>query len=517
MKAEEKVKKDTKEELKKDVKKEVKLDKDTKEIKKDVKKDTKKNDDKKFGIYEIVKVVFFVVLVVISILFGMSLVKTGMLPSKYITLFVVVLLVINGLVGLLELTKKKWLNVIGFILIVLLSCGLGFGTSKINGAMSILEGFVTQNEERTTYYVLSKKGEYTDIKQLEGKIAGVLDYEYDLLKDEINKSVNIELKQYASIGDIVVGLELHEIDAVIVSSTVYDLIIEQNGSFEELIDKIGEVEVVGKPTEITSKIDVGNSFLIYLSGLDTRDTSTIAPTGLSDVNIVIAVNPDTHKVLLVHIPRDYFVQLHGRTGLKDKLTHAGLYGIGMSMNTVGDLFNIDLDTYIKVNFKAVTTLVDAIGGIDVYSDTAFNSSHIKGWYVQKGMNHMDGAKALAYSRERYAYASGDRHRGQNQNDVIQAIIKKVSKNPNYLLQYEKILTDMQPYFTTNFEMSSVQQLIKEQVDTMATWHVESYNVNGSNGQSATASWPNQVSYVMIPNQETINTAKSKISQVMRGQ
>lgn len=480
------------------------------------KKTTKEVKDNKIGIYGIVKIVFFAVIFVMSIIMGYSLIRTNMIPNKYIMLLVIVLLVLNIIMGLVMKSKKKWLNVIGFVLIVLLSFVMGVGTKYVNKTMNILEGFVTQNEERTTYYVLTRKGVYTDVSELEGKVAGLLSQEADLLKEEVSKKVQLEYKEYSSMGDLIYGLDLNEIDVIIISSTVYEYIIEENGSIEEMLEKIDEVEVVGKPTTITSNIDVGNSFLIYISGLDTRDTTHVASYGLSDVNIVVAVNPDTHRVLLVHIPRDYYVYVYGRPQMKDKLTHAGLYGIDASMNTVASIFDINLDTYVKVNFKALTTVVDAIDGIDVYSDTAFQSSHMKTWYVNKGMNHMDGAKALAYSRERYAYATGDRHRGQNQNDVIQAIIKKVSQNPDYLLKYDKILGDMQPYFTTNFEMSSIQQLVKEQVDSMASWKVESISVNGSNSSNYTASWPNQYTYVMIPNQSTIDTAKAKIAEVMRG-
>lgn len=474
-----------------------------------------KSKENKISIYGIIRIIIFLVLVVISSILYYSILKTGMLPNKYIALLVVVLLVINLVVGLFIKAKRKWLNVIGFILLIAFSGVFCVGTSYINKTMKILENFVSQNEERTTYYVLTRKSVYTDITELDGKVVGILNQEADLLKEELDKKVKLEYKEYASMGDLLYGLELNEIDAIVVSSIIYEYIIEENSDLKEILEKIDEVDVVGKPSAITSNIDVGNSFLVYISGLDTRDTSSVAPYGLSDVNIVVAVNPDSHKVLLVHIPRDYYVDVYNRPQMKDKLTHAGLYGIETSMRTVANLFDINIDTYVKVNFKALTTIVDSIDGIDVYSDTGFNSSHIKGWYVNKGMNHMDGAKALAYSRERYAYATGDRHRGQNQNDVIQAIISKVSQNPNYLMKYDQILNSMQPYFTTNFEMNDVQQLIKEQVDKMAKWNVESISVNGSNGSNYTASWPNQLTYVMIPNQSTIDTAKAKISEVMR--
>lgn len=505
-----------------DKKKNNKKEEDIKKVKMvdEEEKEVKKKEKKKVGIgtkvYNVIKLILVIVSIVISILFGRAVLATKMIPNKYIILIVVVLLILNLLIGLLELTKKKWVNIIGFLLLVLTAPLFVVGMGYVNRTMSVIENIITQNEERTTYYVISKKGKFTDISELSLKKVGLLNQEIDLLKAEMEQKVELEYVTYDNVGDLVYALELNEVDAIIVSTSIYQFIIEENGSFEELVEKLTEVEVVGKPDVITSDINIGDSFIIYISGLDTRDTSYLAPYGCSDVNIVVAVNPNTHKVLLVHIPRDYYVYLYNRPHMKDKLTHAGWYGIETSMKSVGNIFNIDINTYLKVNFAALTTLVDRIDGIDVYSDKTFNSSHIKGWVVQKGMNHFNGAKALAYARERYAYNTGDMHRGQNQDDVIKAIINKVSKNPNYLLKYDQILSDMAPYFSTNFEMEDIQGLIKDQVDSGASWNVESYNLTGSDSYNYAATYPQVKAYVMEPNQSTIDTAKAKIFNIMSG-
>lgn len=481
----------------------------TKKKEKEVKKTNK--------VYLIVKILFVLLSVISSAMLGITIMIGNVLPNKYLIIMIAILLVVNIILSLLMLCKNKVVNVIGMILIILFSATMIIGFTYASKTFDNLKELVTPNEEKTNYYILSLNDvEYSDIKELEGKAVGILDQESQALIDEITNEVDLEYKKYSSIGDLIVGLELKEVDAIVVSSTVYDLILEQNESFEKDVKKLGEVEVVGKQEKIESEINVNDSFIVYLSGLDSRDTRAVASTGLSDVNILCVVNPTTHKLLLVNIPRDYYVSVYGRPGMKDKLTHAGLYGTNTSMKTVANIFDININTYVKVNFKALTNVVDAIDGIDVYSDTAFNSYHKKGWYVKKGMNHMDGEKALAYSRERYAYSSGDRHRGKNQTDVISAIVKKVSQNKQYLLKYNDILSSIQPYFNTNLELEDVQELVKNQIDTLKPWTVESISVDGSNSQNYTASWPKQMTYVMIPNQATIDNAKTKINQVMRG-
>ena len=111
---------------------------------------------------------------------------------------------------------------------------------------------------------------------------------------------------------------------------------------------------------------------------------------------------------------------------------------------------------------------------------------------------------------------GDRHRGKNQEDVIAAIIKKISTNKSLLLKYDDLLNDLSPYLMTNINLEDAQAMIKKQINDMSTWSVESISVNGSNSENFTASYPRQKTYVMVPDQNTIDEARNKIMAVMRG-
>lgn len=471
---------------------------------------------KKLSIYKIVKLMFFVLSLIASIVFGVSAIMSHYLPGKYIALLIGVLLLFNLIWGLMLFTKKKVINIIAMLLVLLYSTALFVGNIYINKTVSIIKELITLKEERTNYYIFSNVDSlYTDINSINGLKVGILENGSEDLMEELNSKVSVEYVKYTSVGDLIYGLQLEEVNVIVISSTMYELVLEQNPDFEVMIKNIGQFEVVGDPVEIESSIEVGESFILYLSGLDTRDTSVIWNAGLSDVNILMVVNPTTHKLLLVNIPRDYYVPVYGTQGLNDKLTHAGLYGIEASTKTVENLFGINVNAYAKINFKVLTTIVDEIDGIDIYSDIGFNSSHIRGWYVNKGWNHMDGAKALAYSRERYAYTTGDRHRGQNQQQVITAIVNKISQNKSYLLKYTDILESIQPCFATNVELEDIQGMVREQIDSLSPWTVESISVNGSNSSNYTYSFPKQLTYVMIPDQATIDAAKVRINEVMR--
>ena len=142
------------------------------------------------------------------------------------------------------------------------------------------------------------------------------------------------------------------------------------------------------------------------------------------MNMLMTVNMNTHKILMTGIPRDYYVTLASK-GAKDKLTHSGIYGVNETVNTIGNLLDTKIDYYYRINFSSLVNVVDVLGGIDVYSDKTFIPHTNKSIQIVEGVNHMDGAMALAFSRERYAYTSGDRHRIQNQQDVMMAIINKL--------------------------------------------------------------------------------------------
>ena len=471
-------------------------------------------------VFKAIRLILFITILVISFIVGYTLIASDYLPGKYEFILIDILVVVNVIVGMMLLTKKRVLNIVAIILVALLSTAFITGDVYFNNVVGVIKNIVNNVAYSTDYYfVVPTSTDVQNYKDLEGTTIGILETGSDnLVKELKNQKLNFETKTYLTMGDLVYALELREVSAILVSDSVYELLVTEYDNFNEIGRKLdGVITVKGKIEVEESSIKKGESFIVYISGVDNRDTRTVGTTGLSDVNILAVVNPKAHKILLVNTPRDYYVKLHGagEKDLKDKLTHAGLYGIDKSMNTLEDLYTIHINAYAKFNFKAVTTLVDKIGGISVYSDTAFQSSHIRSWYVKKGVNNMNGAQALAYARERYAYASGDRHRGKNQEDVISAIIKKITTNKKYLIEFPSLLSAIDNYFTTNITEDTIQELVKDQLDDMPSWKVESISVNGSNGQNRTYSWPKQVTYVMYPTQSTIDTAKNKIAETLR--
>ena len=259
-------------------------------------------------------------------------------------------------------------------------------------------------------------------------------------------------------------------------------------------------------------------FVVYLSGVDNRGELT--EKARSDVNILAVVNPKTKRVALVNTPRDYYVDLAG-TDSKDKLTHAGLYGVETSMATLGNLYGVNVEHYIRINFSGFINIIDAIGGVDVYSDQAFTSVGSPGYYdpttFAEGWNHLDGKSALAFARERHAFASGDIQRGINQMKVIDAMVNKL-KSPALLMSFSKLMDAAADCFVTSLSQDQITALVRMQLSDLASWDIQSCSVTGTSGKSSKCySAKGQSLYVMKPDENSVNEAKALIASVLDGE
>ena len=263
--------------------------------------------------------------------------------------------------------------------------------------------------------------------------------------------------------------------------------------------------------------------MVYCSGSDERD-SDINAKSRSDVNILAVVNPKSRQILLINTPRDYYLPL-AFNGEMDKLTHAGLYGVQETMAVLDNLYGTETAYYGRINFWGLIDIVDALGGIDVYSDYAFDAAagDVEGYGYRsfsfsEGWNHLEGQEALAFSRERYAFSDGDNQRGRNQMKVIQAIIEKAT-SPSVLANYQDLLKALSDNFITNISYDQISDLVKMMQKDGFSWNIQSVSARegyGDNMQPCYSSY-GQMLYVMPPDYDYINTIRGVITQVMNGE
>ncbi len=263
-------------------------------------------------------------------------------------------------------------------------------------------------------------------------------------------------------------------------------------------------------------------FIVYLSGVDTKNSTEIKDKDLSDVNMIVVINPQQKKVLMVSTPRDYYVPLEGNQNRLDKLTHAGTYGIDCSMNTLENLYDLEFNYYAKVNFKSVYDIVNAVGGVTVNSEFNFTAAYSytgRVFRIKKGENFLMGDAALAFVRERKQFANGDRQRGIHQQMLISAVVKKAISPSMFIpSNIENMMEAISNNTKTNFSEKEIKKLISYQMATMGKeWEFESMSVDGTGAYAYTYSYPSQQLYVMRPNMETVETAKAAIKAVMAGE
>lgn len=256
----------------------------------------------------------------------------------------------------------------------------------------------------------------------------------------------------------------------------------------------------------------GNYFTVYFSGIDTY--GAISARSRSDVNILMTVNPITKRIILVTIPRDAYVIIPGVSGSSyDKLTHAGIYGVKASMNTLENVYGIDIDYYVRVNFSSIERFVDMLGGVDVYSAVAFTSE--AGYGYGKGMNHVDGKRALSFARERHAFDSGDNQRGKNQMELIKAVINKM-QSPSVLNNFAGLMSTISDNFQTDISMDQMTSLVRMQLDSNPSWQIDTYAITTTGAYDYCYSYKGSKLYVGYINGDSVREASRLMCEVMAG-
>lgn len=479
----------------------------------------KKKRRLKKSVKVVFKVIICTVMLVLSMLCFKYIYDMDILPDKYLYILIGVILFINFISGILLFVKgiiSKIFSVILYLILGIISIiGIKYAKNTID---YFNDGFSNSIVEYSTYNVIvANDSLYSNINELNDSVMGYLflDVDNDKYLDVISDTVNVELKE-TDIYGIYEGLLDGDVNSIVINEAYIGFIEEQYSEFSVNTRILYSFNVEKETDTNVSKIEELKPVNIYLSGSDSR-SGVINTSTLSDVNMIITINPNTHQILLTNIPRDFYVQLHGTTGLKDKLTHAGIYGIDMSRKTLEDLFGIEIDYSVKVGFNSVIKLVDLVGGIDVYSDKAFRSHCGDGGAervrVVVGMNHFNGAQALSYARERYAYKDGDRHRGRNQQQVIEAVVSKIMNDKSILLKYDTLLSSLSDIYRTDIPKEFVTLFIKDQLENMSSWEFITQAVDGSGASRKTYSMPSLNLYVMIPNMDTVNAAIEKINIV----
>ena len=251
-------------------------------------------------------------------------------------------------------------------------------------------------------------------------------------------------------------------------------------------------------------------FNVCVTGIDIW--GEIDQVSRSDVNMIVTVNPQTRTVMLTSVPRDSYVILHS-FGEYDKLTHSGVWGVDETVTTLEDWLDIDIDYYVRVNFSMLVDIVNAIGGIDVYSDYAFKSA-IHDCSYKKGWNHLNGKQALYFARERKAFEDQDQQRIKNQQKVMKACLKKVTSSRVLLTNYTKLLDAVDDEMQTDMSQKEMTSLVKMQLADMdKKWKIKTQSVKGDLTMKGTYTMGmGRDLLVSIPREKSVEKVKEGIDR-----
>lgn len=474
-----------------------------------------------------------------AFLFVLAVVSTQLLPGKFIAIVVVALILISVLVGLLTWKSRyRARYIVGLILAVLICVVYGVGISYVSKGLSTAKEITTVRTEVAAVGIYVRADDTNEYSSVAGTYSyGILaeqDRENtDAAIEQIEKeySVTLTITQYQGLSQLIDGILGAQVDAIIMNSAYLDLLSEMEG-YEDAASQLREVQVehVERQVEVTPTEEsipedrlTGNTetaetsdgqegmiFTVFISGIDNR--GALIEKSRSDVNILASINTATKQVVLISTPRDYYVPLSISNGARDKLTHAGIYGVQVCMDTLAMLYNVNVDYYFRVNFGGFEDIIDALGGVTVNSEVSFSTDNYS--FVQ-GDNEMSGAKALEFVRERHAFASGDRQRGKNQLALIKGVINK-ALSPELLIRYSALMDSLSGSFETSVPYDTISAIVREQLDSGGSWNVVSYSVDGT-GDSQVPYSMSQKAYVMVPNESTVATAQSLIAQVYNGE
>jgi len=358
------------------------------------------------------------------------------------------------------------------------------------------------------------------------KLEDVADYSFgisaDVDRENVDKTINelettlgksLDIQEYADMLVMMSDLKNGKRGAVIMNEA-YIGIISDDDEYEWVsreLRKITEVKhqvEVEKGDAVEIPVEVPETFVMYISGIDTY--GDISAKSRSDVNILAVVNTKTKNILLLSTPRDSYITYPQTNGVRDKLTHAGIYGIDQSIGALQGLYDINVDYFMRVNFSGFEDVIDALGGIDVNSEHEFSVQNIRTYHV--GVNHLTGIEALAFARERKSFALGDIQRGRHQMEVIRAVISKMASSA-LLTNYTSVLEAISGSFETNMPSDQIASLVKMQLSDMAEWTVTSYTTTGANLRAETYLMPGRKLSVIDLSDEAIAEAKKLIQEV----
>lgn len=442
--------------------------------------------------------------------------NSGLLPKKYMMIFAAGLVILFVLTHVFQYPQNKILRYIGMIvslMIIIVLSGLCVQLIKADDLIKKVGGATYKTDNMIV--VVKKDDKAENIEDAQNYRFG---YQMVIDSDNTQKMLNdikstvgrdIKAEEYSTLVDEANALLNGNVDAAVFNEGYIGII---DDSIEGFSDNVKTLYQYGIKTEVKTDTttSVNDSFNIYISGIDV--SGPITTNSRSDVNLIMTVNPKKKKILITTTPRDYYIAIPDVSGdQRDKLTHAGIYGVDASMKTLENLYGININYYARINFTSLVKIVDALGGVDVNSDYEFKTMH-GDYEIKKGMNHLTGEMALGFVRERYSFEDGDNQRGKNQEKILTAMIQKAC-TPAILKNARAVVEGVSDSVQTNMTSDEIAEFINAQIENPTGWEINSQAVGGTGDTQTCFSSGNELLYVMWPDEDSVKNAAGQIQKL----
>ncbi len=435
------------------------------------------------------KKIFNIALLIIYVLTSMALIYSFKSVLTLMEFLMLILFILILLIAFCYLLKKGTMLFILYPCIIMMILSLITFQIKANNLFSFVSDVITYENVVDNYRLVSLNGKYDSIEDLEGKKIG---YTNQYLNYD-NFSIDFNPVIYTSSEKLIEDLNNEVIDAAIMFENEYNGL--EFGKYT-IVSKIGFIEEILPVT----KENTDNTFLIYVSAIDNNDINNLS--GQSDVNIVVGLNTKTHQLLLIIIPRDYYIYLPSKNA-KDKMSHASIYGINEAIKAIENLLENNIDYYVRINFSSLSNLIDKLGLIEVESEYSFISSGVE---FKEGINYLNGTEALIFARERRGMVGGDRTKGGNKERVLESTFNKLIAESKYLDN----LNELKKVIKTNIPEKEIISLIKNKYAYNYEWNVTKYLLNGIDEYEYTYTYKCCKLSIVKPNLETVYNAITSI-------
>ena len=474
----------------------------------------KRTSNRSWGMVNVGLTILYAILALI-LLFTMF--NYNFLSFRFLNIIITIgLLVVLAISIFLQKTKKSPLVTTVVLVIFSLVSLVGiFGFKQMIDITNRMNQTAAFSEVEMSI-VVPKDSDIKDVSQLTSVQAPTkvdknnIDTLMSALKKD--KKVDLNVEDVASYQEAYDNLKSGKSKAMVLSGSYASLLESVDSNYSSNLKTIYTYKIKKKNNNSAKQVD-SKVFNIYISGIDTY--GSISTVSRSDVNIIMTVNMNTHKILLTTTPRDAYVKIpDGGADQYDKLTHAGIYGVETSEKTLENLYGINIDYYARINFTSFLKLIDQLGGVTVHNDQAFTSLHGK-FDFPVGDIQMNSEQALGFVRERYSLDGGDNDRGKNQEKVISAIVNKLASLKS-VSNFTSIVNNLQDSVQTNMSLDTINALANTQLDSGSKFTVTSQAVTGtgSTGQLTSYAMPNSSLYMMKLDDSSVESASQAIKNLM---